>query len=828
MNYQPYLIANFATGIDRAKQPWLSPDDSQQELFDGYIYRGVWHKRQGYSQFATGQKGGTSYTESRMVHSTISGMIGAIDGVNQVFTAGLSPVVSRGSVTVTGSNPVQSFTDDGLGNFYDGITLIGTVDYSNGNVSITLPVAPILLSTVTIENDTFNDLPVMGIMNYFTQIDSRELITADIRYVNRYNPTTNRLEDISPSTLLTGNETNFMSYTNYPDPQDNQRLLFVNYADPIHQYSGSTVSVYPLYTDSVDVPSTASGVVGDGTAGPYTINTPAGTGILPGSLSITDPTTPQTVTDDQFGNLTGDGTGTVNYLTGEIIVTFTLPVGPGNAINISYKQLNTPIDTCRHIRFMKDRGVALSTVESGVRKGLRIRISGTGAFGDVWTVDAIGAGFIDIPDQTFIQACDFNRDELIIFTETSVWSMKYTGSDIVPFSLDKLDGTRGSQAPYGTITYLNRTSAASTRGFIMTDGYSIIRTDDRIPEFSYNDIQPSRFGLCFAGAVDDDRDHYLIHPSPGNLISNRILVTNYEEDNFAVYRIPLSCMGNFIETQSVTWNDLTIYDNWDELDDDYGSWNEFSYSVGAPFALGGGHEGQIFKLNYTQLEDYTVKVRDATVIDATTVRIETDFQNYENGDIVCFERLGGMLQLNDKQAAIKRIVTPNYEFDIEIITEGYDAYTSGGQCSKVIKFSSKTKKFNPFAEQNLKVRCGWVYFYVSTTGTNLTINKNILNASQTSPCVLSVFNHGYTTGTQVYVDAVQGMTELNGRYYYITVIDDNSFSLDGIDATGYAAYTSGGFTSIPEDAKLQVYVITNDTNEQLRWIHTTQRATRLT
>jgi hypothetical protein len=654
----------------------------------------------------------------------------------------------------------------------------------------------------------------MGVMNFFTQTNSRELIVADTRYVNRYNPVTNTLVDISPSTLFTGDETNFFSWTNYPTPNADQRLVFVNYVDQIHQYSGGTVTPFPVYTSSTSITAAASGVLGDGTTGPYIINTPASTGIFPGSLQILDPTTPQTVTDDQFGNLQGDGTGTVNYLTGEISVTFTSAVGVGDPINLTYTQLNTPLESCLHVRQMKDRLLLLSTIESGgIQRGLRIRISGTGAFGDVFTTDAIGAGFIDIPDDTFIQAQDFNRDDLLVFTSASTWVVRYTGSDVVPFSLDRIDESRGSEAPYGTITYLNRTSAASTRGLIISDGYSVIRSDNKIPQFSFNNIDQSRFFQCFAGAVDEDRDHYLIYPTPGEEISDRILVTNYEEDNFSVYRIPLSCMGNFTGAFDVTWGDLLGFNNWDELAAVYGSWNSFAYSQGAPFAVGGGHEGQIYKLNVIEIEDYPVMIRDVVVVDSQTLRVTTDFQNYEVGDFINFESLSGMFEVNDKQAPIKEIQTANYTFDVEIQTSRFNAYTGSGVASKVINFLTKTKKFNPFTEQNKKVRCGWVYFYVSTTGTSLTDNRYITAIDNTDPCLITIPGHGYSTGQQVFINSVTGTTELNGNYYYITVIDVNTFTLDGVDATGFGVYTGEGFTSTPSDAKLQVRVIVNDKDE---------------
>ncbi len=812
MNYTPFLISDFATGFDRERQPWLLPNDAQFELLDGYVYRGVWQKREGYSQFATGERNGHPYCESRMVHR-ITGFatVGVINGINTVFTASLTvpagQAIRRGGVTVIGTVPAQSFTDNGLGGF-TGAT--GTINYTTGALSITLPVAP-AAGSVTVTYNLHQSLPVMGVMNFFTQTSTRQLIVADTTYVNRYNPTTNVLEDISPSVLLTGNNTNFFSWTNYPSPSGLQRLLFVNYKDPIQQYSGSTVTTFPVYTVSTQFTNVASGVLGNGTTGPYVIAGP--TNIVPGSLSIIDPTTPQTVTDNTIGGLQGQGTGTVNYITGAISVTFTAAVGIGNAINLTYRQLSGAIDTCRHIFSFKDRLVLLSTIESSVQFGLRIRISGTGAFGDIFTTDAIGAGFIDIPDNTFIQAADFNRDDLLIFTESSTWVLKYTSNDVVPFALDKIDESRGSQAPYGTITYLNKTNALSPRGLIMTDGYSVIRTDDKIPDYSFNSISQSRFFQCFAGSVDEDRDHYLIHPGPGRQVSDRILVTNYEEDNYAVYRIPLSCMGNFEGAFDINWNDLSIYNNWDELAAIYGNWYSFSYSEGAPISIGGGHNGQITRLNVTEVEDYPVKIRNITIPDPLHLQITTDFQDWEIGDIVEIDGIQGMVEANDKQGAISSIITPNYTFQIAINTSGFSSYTSSGVASKVIQFTTKTKKFNPFSEHNQKVRCGWVYFYVSTTGTDLTQNAFIQGASQSDPCIITLPGHGYTTGMQIFIDGVLGMTELNSIYYYITVIDDDTFSLDGVDSTGFTAYVSGGVCTTPVDAKLQVRVIVNDTEQ---------------
>jgi len=821
MNYQGYLIANFETGLDRERQPWLLPDDAQFELLDGFVYRGVWQKREGYSQYATGQRGGSPYCESRMVHTVTVSANEAADGARTSFTftvSGTTKPLRRGGFRAIDRTALgvqaQIIQDNGLGGTKTGSngTITTVLNYTTTLATpqgVTFTVAPAAGHTITLALDVHQGFPVMGVMNFYTQINTKELIVADTTYVNRYNAVTNRLDDISPAVLLTGDKTNFMSWVNYPDPQNFQRLLFVNFKDPIQQYDGTSITVYPVYTTSNQVTAAAFGT-GNGTTGPYTFTTPASTGIVPGSITIT--AAAQVVTDNQFGQLQGAGSGTVNYLTGAISVTFNAVVPGATPITITYKQLADPIETALHIYQFKDRLIVAYTIEDGIEYGLRLRISGTGAMGDVFTNDAIGAGVIDIPASTFISSGDFNRDDLLLFLQNETWVVKYTQNDVVPFTLDRIDGSRGSQAPYGSITYLNRTNALSPLGLILTDGYSVERADDKLPEFSYNEIDSDNFNLCFAGSVDKDRDHYLIYPTMGEVMSDRILITNYEEDNYSIYRIPLSCMGNFIISFDVTWNDLLIYNTWDEMATVYGNWSSFAFSKGAPISIGGGHEGQIVQLNDIETEDYPVLIRNITIIDSETLQVTTDFQNFEVGDFIALEAVSGMTEVNNKQAAIITVISP-YQFNLRIDTTGFSTYTTNGVASKCIVFECKTKKFNPFANADKKVSCGWVYFYVSTAGTDLTVNKAIIGASQTDPCVLNVPGHGYKTGNQVFVNGVQGMVELNGLYYYITVIDSDNFSLDGIDATGFTLYTSGGFTSTPQQAILQVRCISNDTEQ---------------
>ncbi len=73
----------------------------------------------------------------------------------------------------------------------------------------------------------------------------------------------------------------------------------------------------------------------------------------------------------------------------------------------------------------------------------------------------------------------------------------------------------------------------------------------------------------------------------------------------------------------------------------------------------------------------------------------------------------------------------------------------------------------------------------------------ISGITQANPAVVHDVAHGYTTNDWVFISHVGGMTQVNGNYYIITVIDVDHYSLldlngVAIDSSAYTAYISGG------------------------------------
>jgi len=92
---------------------------------------------------------------------------------------------------------------------------------------------------------------------------------------------------------------------------------------------------------------------------------------------------------------------------------------------------------------------------------------------------------------------------------------------------------------------------------------------------------------------------------------------------------------------------------------------------------------------------------------------------------------------------------------------------------------------------------------------------DISNITQANPAVVTTVQsaHELTTGDEIHITGVVGMTEVNDLTFDITVVDADEFSLDGEDSTGHGAYISDGnaflvITKTVSDVVQTNYVLT--------------------
>lgn len=83
-------------------------------------------------------------------------------------------------------------------------------------------------------------------------------------------------------------------------------------------------------------------------------------------------------------------------------------------------------------------------------------------------------------------------------------------------------------------------------------------------------------------------------------------------------------------------------------------------------------------------------------------------------------------------------------------------------------------------------------------GSKLEINtstagaKTLTAITQANPAVFTSAAHGLQKGDVVTIASVVGMTQINGFTGVVQYTTTNTFVLQGVDSTGYTAYSSGG------------------------------------
>lgn len=105
------------------------------------------------------------------------------------------------------------------------------------------------------------------------------------------------------------------------------------------------------------------------------------------------------------------------------------------------------------------------------------------------------------------------------------------------------------------------------------------------------------------------------------------------------------------------------------------------------------------------------------------------------------------------------------------------------------------------SSQTYVIELGNLYARFHTQGAQIlesATESTITAATQASPVVITTSGaHGYSSGDEVYITGVSGMTELNGRNFQVTVLSTTTFSLQdlggsNIDGSAYTAYSADG------------------------------------
>lgn len=122
------------------------------------------------------------------------------------------------------------------------------------------------------------------------------------------------------------------------------------------------------------------------------------------------------------------------------------------------------------------------------------------------------------------------------------------------------------------------------------------------------------------------------------------------------------------------------------------------------------------------------------------------------------------------------------------VTYTSDGYSNCGKTGSGVPFAKTTHNGQACGVADLN----GLMWEVSQGVTCIAVGKAITAATKANPVKLTMTAHGMTTGKELMVTGIVGMTQLNDKIYKVTVVDANNVTLDGVDGTAFTAYTSGG------------------------------------
>ena len=605
---QPFLISEFKTGIFNYLEPWVRPQDAFDPLENAYIYRGQIQKRSGYSVF-----GRMTYQDT-----IVNGNGGAAYG-GTLQTIPISP----GSFHPT--NGTESFTDNGLGTLTGSAGGTGSINYTTGvwSLNFNAAVASGVLITASYIPQTMVGRPIMGIKTWTNEVTGLQtLIVCDTRRAMVYNTVSSTfvpLNSFSQTLASNGTTTAITFNTGF--------VASAPYASSLSPFSVSITSGVDVINDN------GAGVfLHNGNALPDGTNFNAATvnystGVISITYAVAPATTVQTVitatlTGDYFtGNFSKFFNSTnwneLLYLTNnsDPITVYDGSTFPGTLsrppFSITLANVGTftnNIGSCLDVDIYKNRLIVqyptvinAGTAQNGpypqsffwsqqnVPTNLAADVSGNGGALEAATSDSIASS-------------EFLRDQMIVFFKNTTWIFRYTNNDFSPFRWDQVNNTKSTNAPYGTIAYDERVTAMGSKGLIACDGVNVQRYDISIID-QFITINQEFFGQCFGQRFDTLNQSWMLFPSDKSISgrSDSALIYNFLENSWAIYKMPMSCLGLYYVTTDATWSDFavgaelgTIYPTWASAQI---PWDNYLLQQLAPNLLGGDFNGYVYVMN---------------------------------------------------------------------------------------------------------------------------------------------------------------------------------------------------------------------------------------
>tara|TARA_R110000822_G_scaffold128171_12_gene263847 strand:- start:3392 stop:5281 length:1890 start_codon:yes stop_codon:yes gene_type:complete len=144
------------------------------------------------------------------------------------------------------------------------------------------------------------------------------------------------------------------------------------------------------------------------------------------------------------------------------------------------------------------------------------------------------AGSVRLSSGSFIVGAVKSRQEILIWTDTSMYSMTFIGPPLT-FAVNLVNEGAGLISPKGATNAPNGVYFASKTGFYFYNG-SVQKLLCTVQEYVFEDIDQNQAFKCFFGTNSEFGEVWFFYPSitDGTGEISRYVIFNYEENNWSI------------------------------------------------------------------------------------------------------------------------------------------------------------------------------------------------------------------------------------------------------------------------------------------------------
>jgi hypothetical protein len=370
------------------------------------------------------------------------------------------------------------------------------------------------------------------------------------------------------------------------------------------------------------------------------------------------------------------------------------------------------------------QGVLYSGIRTANGNGDNFNVAGSGLFQADTYQNITGATILG-------QVLALNFDRM-------AYTLEKTRDAFNPYFGRSVPGVVGTNAKFSAVSWNDTVRSIGKVGILGQDGRQNLRVDNKIPNFTREDIDQVLFNLTYGG-FDRLNNQFLWSYKQSETTSdtqNAVLVGNYEENTWSVFDQRLSVFGQTDIGLSLNWDDIdeaTGNQSWAQWDTTEEIWDRIGLGVAVQKTLAGDDLGFIYELNQ-DFDDYFSNI--SAVANGATTTLTISATGILAGDLVTIEGVVGMLNAEgdsginnydpniddpDFQPYTVLSATPT-SVTINLDSSLLTAYTSGGSISKIISFSAETIPFNPYRAQGRRCYVSHVEFLIECNGGSLTVD----------------------------------------------------------------------------------------------------------